>query len=150
MPSRPKRINFCSCFKESKGWSKPWNWQIEKIWPPGGGNCISSKFGHQAVPQVASLHCHIALDCPIGNTSYKFATKCIIGNSRPLVYLTMKRCKTLPSRQCQDFEGLWNGHPKLTAKVICSGVRRLPLVSMSSNIFESPRRITCISYFCVE
>ena len=32
-----------------------------KIWTWGGPTCIGSKVGHQ----VASMHCHIALNCPI-------------------------------------------------------------------------------------
>ena len=33
-----------------------------KIWSSGGATCIGSKIGRQ----VASLHCHIAFNCPIG------------------------------------------------------------------------------------
>ena len=37
-----------------------------QIGSPSGTTCIGSKFGHQ----VASLHCHIALNCPIGIISW--------------------------------------------------------------------------------
>ena len=45
------------------------------IWPPSGTTWIGLKFGHQVAPlallaklatRLRNLHCHIALDCPIG------------------------------------------------------------------------------------
>ena len=46
-----------------------------QIWPPDGATCISCKFVHQMAllalviklaTRLYNLHCHIALDCPIG------------------------------------------------------------------------------------
>ena len=47
----------------------------QKIWPTDGTTCIGSKFGHHLAPfalfanlatSLHNLHCHIALDCPVG------------------------------------------------------------------------------------
>ena len=44
-------------------WVPKWhNLHWFKIWSSASAICIASKVGHQ----VASLHCHIALNCPIG------------------------------------------------------------------------------------
>ena len=60
-------------------WATRWlHLHYFQIWPPDGATCISYKFGYQMAPlalvpnlatscrHLSHLHCHIALDCPIG------------------------------------------------------------------------------------